>query len=132
VVGPPPEWSQDLEILVANANRNLPSKPGAREAADANTGALLRLGWMLGGNILLLIVGLTIFMGPPWTITFKDALFWAVVALVILVRYVDVTRFAGQTADGKPATRRDFVRYALGLVTSSAAIWTLAQSVQVA
>lgn len=85
---------------------------------------------MLGGNVLLLILALTIYMAPAWTLTLKDAFYWAVVVLVIAMRYVDITRFGGQTAYGEPATRRVWVKYAVGMAVVSAAIWAIAQSTQ--
>jgi hypothetical protein len=85
---------------------------------------------MLAGNALLGVVAITIFMGPSWTLTFKDALFWVVVVAVLVVRYIDIFRYDGKTAEMKPATPRDFRRYAIGLVITCAALWTCAQSVQ--
>lgn len=126
MVGPPPEWSHDLEILVANDIRD------ARRPLDprANAGALLRIGWMLGGNALLLILALVISMERPWTITVKDGLFWLVVAATIVMRYADITHYGGQTATGEPATRAHLVRFAVVMPAICAVLWSIAQSVQ--
>lgn len=83
---------------------------------------------MLVGNTLLMVFGLTILLEPAWTFTVRDVLFWSNVAALLVLRYVDITRFGGRTAEGEPATRRDFVRYAAGVTGFSAAFWTLSQS----
>ena len=130
MVGPPPEWSHDLEILVANDIRDA-RRPLDPSAARANTGALLRLGWMLGGNALLLILALVISMERPWTITVRDGLFWLAVAATIVMRYADVTHYGGQTATGEPATRAHLRRFAVVMPVICAVLWSVAQSVQI-
>jgi hypothetical protein len=62
--------------------------------------------------------------------TVKDALFWTIVTAVVALRYVDVTRLHGRTADGEPATPRHVLRHAVGLIALSAVLWTIVQSVQ--
>ena len=131
MVGPPPEWSYDLEILVADDTRNVHSGQGEQRRADANTGGLLRLGWMMVGNVLLLIFAVSIFIGPSWTLTLKDGMFWGSVVMVLVLRYIDITHFGGQTAIGEPATHRDFVLYAVSVVGVSLVLWTIAQSFEV-
>jgi hypothetical protein len=85
---------------------------------------------MGAGNAALLVLAVTIMQEPSWTLTAKDALFWTIVPAVVALRYVDVMRLGGRTADGEPATRRDFLRHAIGLVALSAVLWTVVQSVQ--
>lgn len=63
-------------------------------------GCLVRLGWMMIGNVALVLLAAAILMEPRWSLTLKDALFWAVAVAVIALRYLDVTRLGGCTADG--------------------------------
>lgn len=106
---------------------------GARSSAvqaDGNASTLLRLGWMLAGKAVLAFLATLILISPAWTMTWRDVLYWLVVAGVIAVRYADVYHHHGQTADGAPATPRDFKRYAIGLVVVAALVWAGCQSVQ--
>ncbi len=106
--------------------------PARRESGtEPVSGCLVRLGWLVGGVVMLLVLTITISQEPPWTLTAKDVAFWAVVGIVVALRYIDVKRFRGRTMEGEPATVRHVVRYAIGLVGASALLWTLAQSVQV-
>ena len=41
------------------------------------SGCLLRLFWMAGGNLALVILTMAILDQPVWTLTLVDALFWA-------------------------------------------------------
>ena len=86
---------------------------------------------MLVGNAILLILALTIFMSPSWTVSVKDGVYFVVVVLAIVLRYVDITRYGGRTTYGEPATRRDFVRYGIGMTVFSIVLWAIAQSVQI-
>jgi len=105
------------------------ARPSAA-AADGNASTLLRLGWMLAGNAALAVLATMILAGPAWTMTAKDLLYWLVVAAVIALRYVDVFRHHGQTADGAPATPRHFRRYVIGLLVVAAFVWTCCHSFQ--
>ena len=100
------------------------------DRADSNTSTFLRLGWMLAGSFLLVLLAVLILMGPAWTVTFKDVLYWVAAAAVVVLRYIDIFHFRGQTAYGEPATPKHFKRFAIGLLTVSAALWTFAQSIQ--
>jgi hypothetical protein len=85
---------------------------------------------MGAGNAALLLLTVSILQEPSWTLTAKDAVFWSTVTAVLVLRYVDVTRLGGRTADGQPATWGHLVRHAVALLVLSAVLWTLAQSVQ--
>jgi hypothetical protein len=103
------------------------SRDGSEPAALS--GCLVRLGWMVVGNLVLLTVAVEIVREPQWTLTIKDALFWGVVAGLIVLRYVDVARLGGRTVNDEPATPRHLKRYASILLASSTALWLFAQSV---
>jgi hypothetical protein len=48
--------------------------------------------------------------------------------LCILARYLDIAYFHGETANGTPATMRDWRRYVVLLVLASLVIWITAHS----
>jgi hypothetical protein len=83
------------------------------------------------GNLVLVAVALSIMRAPRWTLTARDALFWAAVAAALALRWLDVTRLGGRTADGKPATRAHWVRYALSVAALSGLLWAAAHSVHI-
>jgi hypothetical protein len=98
--------------------------------ATSPMGCLARIGWMAAGHAVALIVAVTILREPSWTLSPRDAIFWLVVTSIVTLRWVDVTRLGGLTAAGRPATVRDVVRYAVGVVGAWALVWTIAQSTQ--
>jgi hypothetical protein len=59
----------------------------------------------------------------------RDGVFWTGVISTAAFRYVDIAKYRGQTAGGRPATMQDLRRYVIGLVTTASAVWMLAQSV---
>ena len=94
------------------------------------SGCLVRLGWLGGGNMLLMAFAVLIARGERWTLTAKDVAFWLILALALGLRYVDWKRFSATTADGEPATLRDVRRYAAMLVGTWSALWGLAQTLE--
>lgn len=101
----------------------------AHRAPSAWAACMVRIGWMLAGNAALALVGMTIMLESTWSLSGKDVAFWAIALGVVALRYVDVSRLGGLTADGEPATMRHAARYAAGVLAGSAALWTMAQSV---
>jgi hypothetical protein len=94
----------------------------------AGLGAFVRLGWMIGGTLTMLVSVMSIAAQPVWTFGWRDVVFWSAAFASIFLRYLDVVRFAGETADGRPATRVDFARYAGGLYLAASVAWFLAHS----
>ncbi|MCK6449025.1 MAG: hypothetical protein L6Q99_21730 [Planctomycetes bacterium] len=101
----------------------------ADEGAQPISGCLISLGWLVGGNVLLAALAVLIARNDPWTLTTRDLLFWAVVVAVVLLRYLDLTRFTRRTADGDRATPRDFRRYGMSFGGFWLCVWLLGQSV---
>jgi hypothetical protein len=93
-------------------------------------GELMRAIWLFWGSAALGLTGAVVSKGAPWTLSWVDALFWAVAVSMFLARFFDVTRFGGRTAEGKPATMRDFRMYAAKLLLVAGGMWAAAQSVQ--
>ncbi len=86
---------------------------------------LLRLSWMAIGNVALFVCAALIAKGTAPGV--MDIAFFAVVVGLIAVRYVDITKFDGQTSEGKPATLSHWRRYAVMLAALSAGVWALAR-----
>jgi hypothetical protein len=103
-----------------------PTNPPKSQRSDPLLGCVLRLAWM-GGlpavlffSALFLADGRTIAGIPPTLILA------ATVTLAVEVRWVDVVVAKGQTAEGQPATLRDWRRYAVILTATAAGLWLLA------
>ena len=98
------------------------------EAASQMSGAgcLVRLGWMMFGNAALVICIGMIASHTGSFLSAADAVFWAVVPVLIWLRHVDITRMNGQTASGQPATLSHWKRYTGLLLTFSLVAWAAA------
>jgi len=84
---------------------------------------------MLAGNAVLYLAAVAITQQGherAWT---ADAAFWAAVASLVLVRYVDIALLGGATASGKPASLSDWYRYAGRLLLLALAAWIIAHAV---
>ncbi len=104
--------------------RNEPSF--ALQSPSEKTGclpAILRATWMAFGNLAVFFCA--IFAARRPAPSPLDFLYIAIVAALIAIRWLDIAKFRGQTADGEPATMAHWRRYALGLVPISAGIWAL-------
>ncbi len=67
----------------------------------------------------------SILVEQPWTLSFRDALYWLVVASMIRSRCREAR--ASSAPDDHYATARGGVSYAVGLLLIAAAVWTIAQ-----
>ena len=91
----------------------------AEAAAGRSEGAglALRLFWMGLGNILLIICLLLVVSRDLPLLSWIDiGYFLILIPSIIAARYVDITRFGGQTTNGEPATMRHWARHSVGLV----------------
>lgn len=84
-------------------------------------GCLPRLFWMIGGVVILFFVSLGILRTPSFSV--YDAAFAATLAAMILARFLDIRYLNGETADGNPATMRDWRRYSVVLTAASFGCW---------
>jgi hypothetical protein len=92
-------------------------------------GTLARIYWMLAGNGILCLTALAIAQQRrerAWT---ADAIFWMVVASLVIVRYLDIAQLGGTTAAGEPASLRDGYRYAGWLLLLALGVWIVAHAV---
>ncbi len=85
----------------------------------------LRLTWMALGNATLFLCAALVAKGTaPLAM---DIIFFIVVIGLIVVRYVDITKFKGQTSEGKPANLAHWRRYTVLLAVFSIGVWVLAR-----
>lgn len=105
--------------------------PASDSSERSRSGAaiLVRLGWMIGATLTMLIAGFSIASTPTWTFGPRDAVFWSGAVLGVAFRYWDVRRYEGQTASGERATMADVTRYAMRVSLAAFAGWLVAQSV---
>jgi hypothetical protein len=101
-------------------------KPAISEKHDSIFGLLLRLFWMLLGDVFLLISAIFIYQGKDWKFHTADVFFLCIAAALVLTRYLDIKFYNGLTASGEPASMANFHKYAGILLLLSAAIWILA------
>jgi hypothetical protein len=88
-------------------------------------GLLTRLFWMLLGNAILLISGVSILQYQDRGFHTADVIFWITTAVLIVVRYFDVKLWDGATCTGNPATMAHWRRYAVILLGCAGAIWAV-------
>jgi hypothetical protein len=83
----------------------------------------IRLFWLFIGNIILIVLALTIAMHSIKPPAVSHCLFWVTAIAAIALRYADIRFFHGETADCGPATMAHFRGYAIKLAIFVAAIW---------
>lgn len=90
---------------------------------DQAGGCLIRLGWMVFGNALLLLCLKSIYSNRRAFFSLADAFFWVILGGTIALRYVDVRWMRGRTAQGGPATMAHWRRYAVISAAVGTALW---------
>lgn len=60
----------------------------------------------------------------PWTLSAKDAVYWLVVASMVVARYADER---GRAIGQRGVVARSVWKYSLGLVVAAGLVWTIAQ-----
>jgi hypothetical protein len=114
----------------AQQERKAPSQPEPQEGQppEGASGCLLRVYWMLLGNALVFLCAYLIVQAGG-ALTLVDAVYWLAVAGLLGARYVDVRYMEGRTAEGQPATMRDWQRYRLGVLGASVVLFAAAHAV---
>lgn len=106
-------------------SNQLESKHNAAEPAPIGCfGLVARMIWLLAGNAALLMLAILIFQKRGFSAL--DAVFWAIVAGLVLLRYMDITRLKGLTSNSEPATVKHWRIYTIKLLLASTALWGLA------
>lgn len=101
------------------------SNPSDREPKGC-LGAIVRLSWLAVGSGALFV--LTLVIGKSGRLSALDALYWVVVAGMIALRHIDITRLGGLTSDCGPATLRDWRRYVVRLLGTAGVLWVSAHT----
>jgi hypothetical protein len=103
-------------------------RPDTSPPSSTLSGLLLRTWWMLLGNgALLLVLALMAFERSALP-SLLDVAFVALLASLVIARFVDIRYFGGCTAEGARATMTHFRRYVLHLLAGSAAGFGLANA----
>jgi hypothetical protein len=84
---------------------------------------MVRLSWVFAGPVVLVGYLAWLLRSDVAATAPASLLFWAVVGLLVLARFVDVTHFRGETSTGTKATLADAKRFAATVVGLSAAAW---------
>ena len=95
------------------------------EKYDSILSLIVRVFWMLFGNIILIASVVLIFQRRDWMFHTADVVFWGTVAALVLARYLDIKLYNGLTATGKPATMSHWRMYAATLLVCSIVVWGL-------
>jgi hypothetical protein len=90
-------------------------------------GLVVRMIWLLAGNAALFLMAILIFQKRGFSAL--DGGFWAIVAALVLLRYMDITRLKGLTSDSEPATLKHWRMYVIRLLVASAVMWGLAHGI---
>ena len=109
-------------------DRSNPAESTPQVPYDRPQGCLLRLFWMVAGNLALFALMLSIFNQGGFSLL--DGVYWLVVVALAVARYIDITHFAGMTADGTPASLVHFRRYGIGLAIVATGLWILVHVLQ--
>jgi hypothetical protein len=91
-------------------------------------GVLARLFWMLFGNAILAFSAVFILHNRGGFLHTADLVFWITVAVLVLVRYLDIRFLNGLTAAGAPASMRHWIRYVVVLLAVAVVGWILAHA----
>jgi hypothetical protein len=116
-----------LEAIMAEKTHPDPSQTTQTELSGCLP-IIVRLVWMVFGNAaLVLLAGLIIQKGAY---SYLDMIFWAIPGLLIVLRYIDITRFQGLTAECEPATLKHWSRYSILLLMTSTVLWVFAHGMR--
>ncbi|MEO6709011.1 MAG: hypothetical protein ABIP42_05490 [Planctomycetota bacterium] len=113
---------------------SIPSSP--QGAGDGRSqyqpfgGCLAFLVWSFGGSLLLFCSWTQILRAPTWTLSIRDAVYWATVIFMLAARHLSVVRYPAGGESGKSSTPADFRRYASVLLAIAICGWILAQAIR--
>lgn len=100
-----------------------PQPPAESESGPGCLGALMRLAWIFGAFFLIFCAMFII----QHKGVVADLLMLFLTLGLILVRFIDIKYLKGQTADNKPATLKDWRRYALKVLGAAGLLYALAK-----
>jgi hypothetical protein len=88
--------------------------------------ALTRMAWLFFGIFAMWFCALFIAMRKAPGIS--DILFGILAVAVIIIRYIDIKVFRGETADNAPATLKDWRRYTIRLILMAGILYAAAKT----
>lgn len=94
--------------------------PTEAESRHGCLPALVRLIWIFGA---ILLVYVALFIAQRKGGILPELGLFVLAALIIFVRYLDIRYLKGETMDNKPATLRDWRRYAVKMAVAAAALY---------
>ena len=106
------------------AHPAIDSKPDSKQ--DSGSGCLVRIGWLLVGNAILVVSTRSIVLNHEGFVSLADLVFWAAVLGMIALRHLDIARLEGRTVTGEPATLSHWRRYAVLMSVAAAVVWAAA------
>jgi hypothetical protein len=104
-------------------------KPTQSSKQETGLGCLTRLSWMLLGNVGILISSVSIAKHNGSFLSYADLAYWLIIAFVIGIRYIDITRMQGLTATGEPATINNWRRYVLYMGIFACVLWGIVHAI---
>lgn len=102
--------------------------PGGPSGRTTGAEALARFYWMFAGNAAVGFLAMSIARHAQ-ALSWRDLAYWGAVASLIAVRFVDIARLGGATADGEPATPAHWRRYSALLVLICGLGWAAAHGI---
>lgn len=91
---------------------------------------LCRMFWMAFGPVGILFSAAGISKQPSWTYTILDAVYWGLVVLAVVTKFVHVRVFHGMNTENRPSTMADGWAYLLKLGGIAIGLWLTAQWVK--
>ncbi|MGB8225433.1 MAG: hypothetical protein WCE45_01005 [Sedimentisphaerales bacterium] len=99
------------------------------EKYDSILGLFAKFFWTLLGNAVLFFTAISIFQHKGEILHTADIVFWVTVAVLIIVRYLDIKFWNGLTVTGLPASMAHWQKYAAVLLICSTIIWGILHAI---
>jgi len=112
---------------MADINPPQPQNDATSRGERPAIAEVFRMIWLVFGPVGALFTAATIWKLPPQTYSALDGVFWGIVALVVILRLVDIRVFHGTTTDDQPGTMTTWLSFTVKLLAVSTGVWFLAQ-----
>lgn len=99
---------------------------GERESYVSGAGCAVRLSWLIVGPVVVAVAVAVLASQEDISAIGGSSVYWGAVLAMLVLRYVDVAKYDGLTAEGEPASMTHFRRYALRVGVTSAMLYGLA------
>jgi hypothetical protein len=113
-----------MEVAVTIPNHQTPAKP---ESQAGCLSILIRLTWIFGGIGVLLFTAVYIAMRKAPGLA--DIIFLLAAIGIVIVRFVDIRYFKGETLDNQPATLKHWRRFSIMILIVAGLLYSLAKIV---